>query len=64
MLVSRTFFLAPQWLLLAGLGHERAPNQPENTAQNAARALPLRWYLQRALPFCLLAMLAVAWAPL
>ena len=45
------FLLAPQWLLLVALGRARA--------QDSAHAR----YLQRALPFYLLATLAAAWAP-
>jgi hypothetical protein len=58
------FFLAPQWLLLAGLERRDAAAQPENTLPATAHAPPFKWYLQRALPFCMLAMLAAAWAPL
>jgi hypothetical protein len=50
------FLLAPQWLLLAGLG----PRQEADAADRPAHA----WYLQRALPFCMIAMFAAAWAPL
>lgn len=48
------FLLAPQWLLLAAF----APRQAPNAAQPSAHT----WYLQRVLPFCLVAMLAAAWA--
>ena len=57
------FLLAPHWLLLAGLGQESAPNHAENAPQDTAQA-PSKRYVQRALPFCMLAMLAAAWAPL
>ena len=57
------FLLVPQWLLLAALGQESAPNHAENAPQDTAQA-PSKRYVQRALPFCMLAMLAAAWAPL
>lgn len=47
---------APQWLLLVGF----IPRQDSTTTLQPAH----RWYLQSALPFCMLAMLAAAWAPL
>jgi len=53
---AAAFLLAPQWLLLAGLG----PHTEADAADRPAHA----WYLQRALPFCMLAMFAAAWAPL
>jgi hypothetical protein len=49
------FLLAPQWLLLAGLS-----SRPDDVS---AWRPAYRWYLDRALPFCMLAMLAAAWAP-
>jgi hypothetical protein len=49
------FLLAPQWLLLVGFGREQ---EPESIHQPAHK-----WYLERALPICMLAMLAAAWAP-
>jgi hypothetical protein len=48
------FLLAPQWLLLAGLEAHPTPG-----AHRPAHA----WYLQHALPFSMIAMLAAAWAP-
>jgi len=53
---TAAFLLAPQWLLLAGLG----PHQEVDATGRPAH----EWYLQRALPFCMLAMFAAAWAPL
>jgi hypothetical protein len=55
--------LAPQWLLLARLGEEGVPNHAPN-APPTAHPSSQKWYLQRALPFCMLAMLFAAWAPL
>jgi hypothetical protein len=49
------FLLAPQWLLLAGFGARQGSSDVPQPGH--------KWYLQRALPFCLLAMLAAAWAP-
>jgi hypothetical protein len=49
------FLLAPQWLLLVGLGRSQEPGLEHQLAH--------RWYLQRALPIYMLAMLAAAWAP-
>jgi hypothetical protein len=49
------FLLAPQWLLLAGLAFEGAVDAAPRPAH--------KWYLERALPFCMIAMLAAAWAP-
>jgi hypothetical protein len=49
------FLLAPQWLLLVGLGTQ----QDRATALQPAH----RWYLERALPFFMIAMFTAAWAP-
>jgi hypothetical protein len=49
------FLLAPQWLLLVGLS-----SGPDAASVRQPRR---RWYVDRALPFCMLAMLAAAWAP-
>lgn len=53
--VFAAFLLAPQWLLLAVFGARQDSSGGPQPAH--------KWYLQRALPFCMLAMLAAAWAP-
>jgi hypothetical protein len=50
------FLLAPQWLLLVRL----APSRSSGPAHQP----PHRWYLEHALPICMISMLVAAWAPL